>query len=360
MDSWRPRTVVGIALVVAVCAGLTTGLLVTGLDTAPSTPAEEPQPPTQSLDTEALYNETIDSVVTVYVVTAEGASSGSGFVCDSDGHLVTNQHVIDDATTVQVRFGARGEWRTATVVGEDPRSDLAVLSVDRLPDSAEPLALSNRQPRQGEAVAAVGSPLRLEGTITTGVVSGVDRSLRLPSGPLVPDVIQTDAAINPGNSGGPLLDSGGTVLGVNTARAAADNIGFTVSATMVDRVIPSLIESGNHTHPYLGVETRTVVPAIATANNLSEIHGAAIVAVDREGPAAGRLRGPQRAETVDGQRVPAGGDVIVSVDGGRIETDHDLLRYIALETEPGETVSVGVVRNGERRTVDVRLGERVP
>jgi S1-C subfamily serine protease len=361
MDRWRPRTVVGIALVVAVCAGLTTGLLVTGLDTAPpSTPAEGPSTPAQSVDSEALYDRTIDSVVTVYVVSEEGSSSGSGFVYDSDGHLVTNQHVISGATKVEVRFGARGEWRTATVVGEDPRSDLAVLSVDRLPESAEPLALSDRQPRQGEVVAAVGSPLRLEGTITTGVVSGVDRSLRLPSGPLVPDVIQTDAAINPGNSGGPLLDSGGQVLGVNTARAQADNIGFTVSAKMLDRVVPALIETGDYSHPSLGVETRTVVPAIATANGLSEVRGAAIVGVDSEGPAAGRLRGPQRAETVDGQQVPVGGDVIMSVEETRIENDHDLLRYIALETEPGETVSVGVVRNGQRRTVDVRLGERPP
>lgn len=358
MNQWRPRTVVGIALVVAVCAGLTTGLVVIGVDHSP-TGDGEPEPAAEALDTEALYEETIDSVVTVYVVTENGSSSGSGFVYDSEGHLVTNHHVIDGATTVEVKFGSRGEWRKATVVGQDPRSDLAVLSVDGLPNGAEPLSLADRQPPQGSAVAAVGSPLRLEGTITTGVVSGVDRSLRLPSGPLVPDVIQTDAAINPGNSGGPLIGANGRVLGVNTARAStADNIGFTVSAAMVERVVPSLIADGSYTHPDLGVETRTVVPAIATANNLSETSGAAIVSVDREGPATGLLGGPSRAETVDGQRVPVGGDVIIAVDGTRIETDHDLLRYIALETEPGERVSVEVVRDGERQTIEVRLGKR--
>ncbi len=323
--------------------------------------ADNPTNPDGPVDTETLYDETIESVVTVYVVGEDGSSSGSGFVYDDEGRLVTNHHVIDGADVVEIRFGTRGEWRRATIVGTDPRSDLAVLEIEDLPPTARPLTMVDSHPRQGSAAVAIGSPLRLEGTITTGTVSGVDRSLRLPSGPLVPDVIQTDAAINPGNSGGPLLDADGEVLGVNTARASAsDNIGFAVSASMVDRVVPPLIETGDYTHPYLGVETRTVVPAIATANNLDETSGAAILSVDREGPAAGRLRGPQRAETVDGQRVPAGGDIIVGVDGTTVENDHDLLRYIALETDPGETVGVGVIRSSERRTVEVTLGSRPP
>jgi len=349
------KIVIGTVLVV-ILGGLTVGLLATGF------PQSTAEPPTesQSLATEMLYEQTIDSVVTVYVVSDRGTSSGSGFVYDSDGHLVTNQHVIRNATTVEVRFGTRGEWRTATVVGEDGRSDLAVLSVDRLPATAEPLSLSNRPLRQGEPVAAVGSPLRLEGTITTGVVSGIDRSLRLPSDVRIPDVIQTDAAINPGNSGGPLLAADGRVLGVNTARAQADNIGFTVSSPLVERVVPELIDNGSYTHPYLGVETRSVVPAIATANNLETISGAAIVAVDDDGPAPDRLRSFERVETVDGQRVPVGGDVIVGINGQPIENDHDLLRYLALETTPDETVSVEVIRDGERTSVDITLGERPP
>lgn len=316
--------------------------------------ADSPEP----IDSEALYTEAIDSVVTVYVVGESGSSSGSGFVSDSEGHLVTNHHVIAGARKVEIKFGARGAWRRATVVGSDPRTDLAVLAIDDRPASATPLSTADDPPKQGEDVVAIGSPLRLEGTITTGTISGVDRSLRLPSGPLVPDAIQTDAAINPGNSGGPLLNAEGRVVGVNTARADADNIGFVVSAATVDRVVPSLIETGSYTHPYLGVESRTVVPAIATANDLDEVSGAAILAVDSEGPAAGVLRGPQRAATVDGQQVPVGGDIVVGVEGQPVETDHDLLRYIALETEPGETVSVEAVRSGERRTVEVTLGER--
>ena len=311
-----------------------------------------------AIDSQRLYAETIDSVVTVYVVGESGSSSGSGFVYDDAGHLVTNAHVITDAETVDVKFGDRGEWRRATVVGSDRRTDLAVLEIDEPPASATPLSTAADSPQQGAPAVAIGSPLRLEGTITTGTVSGVDRALRLPSGPLVPDGIQTDAAINPGNSGGPLLNADGEVIGVNTVRADADNVGFAVSAATVDRVVPALIEAGAYTHPYLGVETRTVVPAIADANDLNETSGAAVVAVDSEGPAAGLLRGPQRAATVDGQRVPVGGDVIVRVGGTRIADDHDLLRHIALETDPGESVDIEVVRAGSRETVTVELGER--
>ena len=343
---------------VAGCLGTSEGSPVDGEAESPD-PVDGEDDSREPIDSEALYAETIDSVVTVYVVGESGSSSGSGFVYDAEGHLVTNHHVIAGARTVEVKFGARGEWRDATVVGSDPRTDLAVLAIDDLPASARPLSTADGSPQQGEDVVAIGSPLRLEGTITTGTVSGVDRSLRLPSGPLVPDAIQTDAAINPGNSGGPLLNAEGRVVGVNTARADADNVGFAVSAATVDRVVPSLIETGSYTHPYLGVETRTVVPAIATANDLDETSGAAVVAVDSEGPAAGKLRGPQRAETVGGQQVPVGGDIVVGVDGTAIETDHDLLRYLALETRPGETVDIEVIRGSQRRSVRVTLGERL-
>ncbi len=361
MDWSTPKGLVTVVVVTVICSGLTAGVIVgSGIGPTAAPPAEEPELDDQPIDSQQLYTETIDSVVTVYVVDEEGSSSGSGFVYDDTGHLVTNHHVIDGAQKVEVKFGSRGEWRRATVVGSDPRTDLAVLEIDNPPASATALSTTNQSPQQGTPAVAIGSPLRLEGTITTGTVSGVDRSLRLPSGPLVPDVIQTDAAINPGNSGGPLLDAEGRVLGVNTARADADNVGFVVSAATVDRVVPALIESGSYTHPYLGVDTRTVVPAVATANDLNETSGAVVVGVDSEGPAAGRIRGPQRAETVDGQRVPAGGDVIVGINDTRIETDHDLLRYVALETEPGETVAVELIRDGQRRTVTVELGARPP
>ncbi|MEA1930961.1 MAG: trypsin-like peptidase domain-containing protein [Euryarchaeota archaeon] len=358
MNWSTPKSLVAIVVLTVVCSGLTAGVLVGSGLVTPGPTVEGPTATDGPIDSERLYTETIDSVVTVYVVGESGSSSGSGFVYDDAEHLVTNHHVIDGAETVEVKFGARGEWRRATVVGSDRRTDLAVLDIDDLPASARPLSTTNESPQQGAPVVAIGSPLRLEGTITTGTISGVDRSLRLPSGPLVPDAIQTDAAINPGNSGGPLLDREGRVLGVNTARADGDNIGFVVSAATVDRVVPSLIETGSYTHPYLGVDTRTVVPAIATANDLNETSGAVVVGVDSGGPAAGTIRGPQRAETVDGQRVPVGGDVIVAINDTRIETDHDLLRYIALETEPGETVAVELIREGQRRTVSVELGAR--
>ena len=307
-----------------------------------------------------LYQRTIDSVVTIRLTTESGIVGGSGFVYDRRGHVVTNEHVVGTAEEVEVRF-RDGEWRTASVVGTDTYSDLAVLHVADPPAYAEPLPIAEATPRPGERVVALGNPFGLEGSVTAGIVSGVNRSMPTDNGFSIPDTVQTDAAINPGNSGGPLVSMEGNVVGVNTAgigAARADNVGFAVSAEIVERVVPALIREGRYDHVLMGVVTIDVTPLVAEANGLSEARGLLVVRTPAGGPAAGVLEPASSTRTVAGQSVPTGGDVIVAVDGRSVDSHQELSRYLALETRPDQTVSVTVIRNDTRRTVDLTLGTR--
>jgi S1-C subfamily serine protease len=321
----------------------------------------------RTCDYESVYNETIRSVVTIQVITEEGRGLGTGFVYDGEGHVVTNQHVVADASQVEVQFD-QGEWRMAEVVGTDVYSDLAVLRVNDTPDYATPLALRPEEPDPGQPVAALGSPLGLEGTITAGIVSGTNRSLpaggqpgpQAQQGPqfTIPNTIQTTAAINPGNSGGPLVDCRGRVLGVNTATAArSDNIGFAVPASQVERVVPALIENGSYAHSFLGITSLDVSPTVAEANDLSVNRGVLVRDVLPGSPADGVLRGGEGTEQVNGLEVPVGGDVILAIEGKRIDSGEELSSYLT-RTSPGDTVTLTILRDGERMQVEVTLGER--
>jgi S1-C subfamily serine protease len=192
----------------------------------------------------ALYDRSIDSVVSVGVETRRGAGEGSGFVyelSDGVGYVVTNQHVVAGATRLRVQFN-RGQWRNANVVGTAPRRDLAVLRVRNVPSYVDSLPLAERRAEPGQSVAALGSPLGLQGTITQGVVSGVNRTLPSRHGAAISGVVQTDAAINPGNSGGPLVNCDGRVVGVNTAGiVGGENLGFAISAAMLREAVPPLV-----------------------------------------------------------------------------------------------------------------------
>jgi S1-C subfamily serine protease len=359
------------------------------------------------IDFEQLYRDAIPSVVSIYVGRgAPATGAGSGFVYDlvdagddgaatADGHVVTNEHVVGDAGDVEIRF-ADGQWRTARVVGADSYTDLAVARVPDLPPAARPLPVAAENPAPGRPVAALGNPLGLDGSITAGIVSGSNRSMRTSSGFAIPDVVQTDAPINPGNSGGPLVavvdDAGGAgaedgdgdgdltgwalggtetgdtadadagaaayeVVGVNRARQG-DNIGFAVSPAIVSRVVPSLVESGRYRHSYLRTRTLDVTPTIARANDLDDPRGVLVVDVGT-GPTGGdRLRPATATRRVQGQRVPVGGDVIVGINGHAVHTHEELMRYLITETRPHEPVGVDVVRDGRQRTLDVVLGER--
>jgi S1-C subfamily serine protease len=296
-----------------------------------------------------VYEETIDSVVLV----DPSRGQGTGFVYD-DSHVVTNAHVAGDAETADVRFSS-GEWRTGAVVGTDAHSDLAVIELDELPAGATPLPFADAPARVGQEVVVIGNPFGLGGTVTTGIVSGVNRSIPSPAGFSIPDAIQTDAAVNPGNSGGPMVSLDGEVLAVINS-GGGDNIAFGISAALTTRVVPELVETGSYDHSFSGAAFTPFTPEIAEANDLPAARGLAITAVLDDGPAADTLQASDETATVDGEGVPVGGDVLLAIDDRRLRTTEELGSYLALETRPGDTVALRVRRDGERRTIDFELG----
>jgi S1-C subfamily serine protease len=303
-----------------------------------------------------VYRQTIDSVVQIQVFNDSGRQGqGSGFVYD-DRHVVTNEHVVSDSTEVQVRF-TDGDWRVAEVAGTDVYSDLAVLRVQDMPDDTTPLQLVDSEVTIGQEVVAIGNPFGLSGSVSAGIVSGVDRTLPAANNFTIPDAIQTDAAVNPGNSGGPLVTLDGEVAGVINS-GSGDNIGFAISAALIQRVVPSLIRTGNYEHAYMGVRLTDVTPLIDEANGLDSATGVYIDDVIEGGPSDGVLEGSTGEEFINGVQVPVGGDVVVSMGGQPIEAQSQLSTFLALETSPGDTIPVEVIRNGRRQTVELTLGDR--
>ncbi|QLG50303.1 S1C family serine protease [Natrinema halophilum] len=312
-----------------------------------------------------LYNAIIESVTQVRVfgiqnteTGTEGRGQGSGFLYD-DSHVITNDHVIANGTAADLQY-ITGDWTGTTLVGRDYYSDLAVLEVDHVPDSAEPLSFTDQRPVVGQQVAAIGNPYGLEGSMSAGIVSGVDRTLQLPQRQFsYPNVIQTDAAVNPGNSGGPLVDLRGSVVGVINS-GGGDNIGFAISAALAERVVPSLIESGSYEHSYMGIGLRTVDRLIAEANDLAEATGVMVTAVVNDSAADGVLRPASRSVQRRGESIPVGGDVILELNGNSIPDRHALSTFLALETSPGETLTVRLRRDGQSITRELTLDARPP
>lgn len=301
-------------------------------------------------------------------------SQGSGFVYDKEGHIITNNHVVANATRVTVIFSDDTEAK-AEVVGTDPGSDLAVIKVDVDPDRLQPVTIGNSDNLQvGQLVAAIGNPFGLSGSMTTGVISGLGRTLpggaTSPSGVAfnIPDIIQTDTAINPGNSGGPLLNLSGEVIGVNTAIQLNGNSGFgttpsfggisyVVPANIVTQVVPQLIENGEITYPWLGISGTTLTDDLALAMDLPvEQNGVLVYEVIEDGPAAAAgLQGSDEQTTIDGFTAIVGGDVITRMNDEVINNFDDLLTYIVRQTSVGQTVTLEIIRDGETRTVEVTL-----
>ncbi len=305
-----------------------------------------------------VYRATIDSVTSVRVFRDLGRGGGSGFAFDDDGHFVTNQHVVADANGIEVRF-ARGDWRDGEVVATDVYSDLAVIRVDDPPEYADPLTLLEGDPPIGTEVVALGNPFNFAESVSAGIVSGVDRSLPGVNNFRIADVVQFDAAANPGNSGGPLVTLDGRVVGAVTAGQGND-VNFAVSAAVMRRVIPALIEDGEYDHPYVGVTLLGVSPSVADANDLEQVRGVLIADVLGDGPADGVLQGSDGSEEVNGVEVPVGGDVILEMAGQPIPTQDALSTFLALNTSPGDTVPTVVLRDGERTEVALELGVRPP
>lgn len=297
-------------------------------------------------------------------------AEGSGFVFDSQGHIVTNDHVVDGADKVTVFF-TDGTAQEAQVIGTDPDSDLAVVQVDRLPAGVVPLPLGVSETlRVGQQVIAIGNPFGLQGTMTSGIVSALGRTLASQAASsggqafTIPDVIQTDAAINPGNSGGPLLNLSGQVVGVNSAIESQtgqfNGVGFAIPSDALAQVVPVLIASGSYNHSYLGIAGTDLTPDLRDAMGLDPSQrGALVVDVVAGSPAArASLRGSNQQTQIAGQTVRVGGDVIVSIDGQPILDFEDLLSYISTETQVGQQVSLGVLRDGKALQLNVTLAQR--
>jgi 2-alkenal reductase len=294
----------------------------------------------------------------------QGEGAGSGFVLDNDGHIITNHHVIDQATLVIVVF-ANGLQEQAELIGSDDDSDLAVLKVANLPAGVHPVTLADSdQVQVGDWSIAIGNPFGLGSSMTLGIVSATGRSI--PSGAAqfsIPEAIQTDAAINPGNSGGPLFNLAGEVIGVNAqirsgGSEANAGVGFAIPTNVVRQVVPTLIEEGSYTWPWLGVEGANLNLLIAEANTLSTQEGAYINAVVEGGPAAqAGLRGSSGTATVNGLQVPTGGDVVTAADGKPITSFNDLLAEVAFKL-PGEIVELTLLREGQSQSLMVTLAPR--
>lgn len=361
-----------------------------GTLSAPALQAAQIIPSSLTEDQEALanlYDQVLPSVVNIQVRSrANGATAilpfgnpdsetpdvfgqGSGFIYDNDGHIVTNNHVVEDAVEVTVIY-FNGFWSDAEVVATDPQADLAVLKVTP-PEGMEwrplPLAAPDTL-RVGHMVIAIGNPFGLEGTMTRGIISAIGRGMPVgdmgPTTYTLPEIIQTDAAINPGNSGGPLLDLQGQVVGVNFAIESPgrfnSGVGFTIPVSIVHRVVPELIKDGKYEYAYLGVSGASISPQLAKQldlpNNQTGVYVSTVVA---GGPsAAAGLQGATRTIQTETGEAGVGGDIIVAIDDVPVRRFEDLVGYLVTDAAPNQTVTLTLLRDGEMIDVPVTLGER--
>ena len=367
--------------------GATQTVLVRGSDRA--TPAAEIETgasedaarplPGNEFDPEAIYRERVDGVVTVFALfgsagTAD-AAQGSGFVVSREGYVLTNSHVIttagEGAEPTSTKAAQRvfvefrdGDRVAATIVGWDVYDDVGVLRVDPSAHTLRPIPLADSsEVRVGQPVAAIGTPFGQTNTITAGIVAATERSIdSLTSTYSLVDAIQTDAPINRGNSGGPLLDARGRAIGINaqirSESGTAEGVGFAVPINSAVRSMDQLVETGEVRYAWVGISTQTVTPALSRRFELGAERGAAIQSVVEDSPAEeAELRGGRGEREFAGLTFSPGGDVIVDIDGTAIASAEDVVRAVTARL-PGERARFTIVRGGERREIDVVLGER--
>ena len=329
-----------------------------------------------------VYQRTLPSVVDVEVTqrvsvgTGNGfgggsgdlfrQGEGSGFVWDTEGHIVTNYHVVEEAETVRVIF-ANGASLEAEVIGSDADADLAVLEVKLPASGLQPLVLGDSDALQvGQLTIAIGNPYGQDFTMTSGIVSAVGRTIPSNKSSFsIPQVIQTDAAINPGNSGGPLLNRHGEVVGINAMilsdSGSNDGVGFAIPINIAKQIVPTLIAGDDYEYAWLGISGASLTDEVLEAMNLAAgTQGALIISVAQNGPAdqAG-LRGSPQVLTIAGQRYPYGGDIITAIQGEPIAGMDALITYLVDNTRPGDQVTLELVRpGGEKGNVSVTLGSR--
>ena len=312
----------------------------------------------QLTDQEQAFIATYQRVNPAVVHINVGAGQGSGFVVDPQGYIVTNNHVVEDATSLQVTF-ADGTKYSARIIGTDPGSDLAVIKIEPT-SSLTAVAFGDSNNLQvGQIVIAIGSPFGLSGTMTTGIISGLDRFFPADSGFRIPNIIQTDAAINPGNSGGPLLDLQGNLIGVNTAIESpvrgSSGIGYAVPANIVKAIVPQIIRDGSVQHPWMGIAGVDLSNGDVSPEQIglpANQQGILITNVVNGGPAA--QAGVRGGDPQSG----AGGDVIVAVDGRIVTVFDDLLGYVVEQTTVGQTITLEVLRDGQIVSLPLTLQAR--
>jgi 2-alkenal reductase len=336
----------------------------------PPTAAVAAAPPVTASEEQLLidlYQRVNPSVVAILVEDQTGGALGTGFVIDTEGHVVTNFHVVEGAQQIEVDFPSGFKTR-GQVLGTDADSDLAVIKMDTLPEQLIPVPLGDSdQVQVGQRVVAIGNPFGLSGTMTIGIVSGLGRTLEsvrtTESGAFsAPDIIQTDAAINRGNSGGPLLNLQGEVIGVNKALESETGfnagIGFAVASNTVKQVVPYLIKDGKFVYPYLGIRALDELSLSAQERlKLPQASGAYVTSVVPGGPSdqAG-VHADSASETA--ADFNGDGDLIIAIDGHAVRVFSNLLSYLVNHTRPGQEVTLTVLRGGEKVDVKVTLGER--
>jgi S1-C subfamily serine protease len=337
---------------------------------APAAPVAQPVSPQDTVI--QVYRDWRPSVVTVistivspdFRAKPEAGGSGSGFMLDDQGHILTNNHVVADANRLEITL-ASGTTLPAELVGRDPRFDLAVIKAKIPADQLRVMTLADSDAVQvGEQAIAIGNPYGLEGTVTAGIVSGRRPVVTEPGGDgVLINAIQTDAPINPGNSGGPLLNARGEVIGVNTLglmpNRAQAGLNFAIPINNARRILPDLVAKGSYAHPFVGIASAEITPQVASALGLSVQEGLLIQSVE-PGTGAERagLRGGREPREVGPRRLAVGGDVVVAIDGQKVRRPEDFIAFLELNKKANENVTLAIVRDGRQIDVQVTLGER--
>lgn len=367
----RKRRFISYLAAVVLLAGVVVGVWrvqaqdgsVSGLSPLPA--AAPYQPTSDELNTAELYQQVTPSVVNISVTDGgRQQGTGTGFVVDTDGHIVTNNHVVESASYIEVTF-VDGTVIDATLVGRDPEADLAVIRVDPAAVELHPVTFADSDAVfVGQQAFAIGSPFNQAFTLTTGIVSALDRSLQNENYFSIPELIQTDAAINPGNSGGPLLNHDGHVIGITTAilsgTRSASGVGFAIPSNTVRRIVPYLIENGEFEHSWLGIAGMTLLPAQRRAMELEAgVTGVMVSDVTANSPAsrAGLTEATGSVDTPFG-RLATGGDIITAIDGSPVTQMSDLISYLDDQTRPGDVVTLSILRDGSPMQVQVTLAPR--
>jgi len=345
-------------------------LIVTnGHEPSPSIVGEvTPLPVKKDLLLTEIFERSEEGVVRVNVVKEQeilGMNGiGSGFVFDTNGHIITNAHVVENADEINVTF-LDGRSYKAKIIGVDPFTDLAVIKVEAIPSLLQPLPLGDSSNlKVGMEVVAIGNPFGLSGSMTSGIVSQLGRLLpSQDTGFSIPDVIQTDAAINPGNSGGPLLNLKAEVIGINTAIQSATGeftgVGFAIPSKTISKIVPDLIDKGEHLHPWVGISGRDIDPNLAEILNLPDARGFLVITIVEGSPAdTAGLRGASDTKQVDGREYAVGGDIILSVDGKTVRKIDDILIHLQREKRVGDEMLLEILRDGVKTNIVVKLEER--